>query len=337
MNKLTAVLTVAMCAAVAQASVTLNLGGGTYEDSSGNPLFTYIEDGHLFMLLGDPSGDGFQSLGSIQNNTSFLAGDDVLIDHWGANVWATAIEGQLGHSVGGYEMLGNGLAKDDSLCLIWFESIKYSDVSSAPAAFVAETPGSGEHYGYHQEWLLPADSATVNLDFVSSGTSGRASHQTAGGVAPAATQITAPERDLQDGPPLETAVIGPYGDGQVGGFFGIQLSGDGAGGDPNYRWSISGGPELLPDTLLAELPDTNLDGSIDDYFLTFAQLAGVGAMDRAATAPYTLRLDALDGAGAPIAGSGSEIQLLIPEPTSLMLLVFGGGVIAARRRRRHSA
>jgi len=151
-------------------------------------------------------------------------------------------------------------------------------------------------------------------------------------VTKGATQIMAPTVDLQNGPPLEESLIGPDGDGKIGGLYGIWLRGDGEGGDPDYRWSIKGGPEALPDTLLAELPDTDLDGAIDDYFLTFAQLAEVGAMDRDATAPYTLKLEALDSGGVPIAGSESEILLFIPEPTTLTLLAVGGLALLHRRR-----
>ncbi|MDP6634184.1 MAG: PEP-CTERM sorting domain-containing protein [Phycisphaerae bacterium] len=149
-----------------------------------------------------------------------------------------------------------------------------------------------------------------------------------------ATQIIAPQKDLQDGLPLETAAVTPGGDAQVGGFYGIWLSGDCVGGAPNYRWSISGGPEALPSAMLAELPDTDSDGSVDDYFLTFAQLARAGAEDRTAASPYTLRLEALDGGGFPIPGSESEILLLVPEPATLSMLALGG--LATLRRRRRS-
>jgi hypothetical protein len=154
-----------------------------------------------------------------------------------------------------------------------------------------------------------------------------------------ATQITAPVKDLQDGPPLEIITISPGGDGKVGGFYGIVLSADGIGGEPNYRWSISGGPEALPLTMLVELPDTDLDGIVDDYFLTFAHLAEAGARDRIAISPYTLRLEALNGAGVPIAGSESEILLMVPEPgtMSILLLLAAGlskrGAPAKVRRR----
>jgi len=148
-----------------------------------------------------------------------------------------------------------------------------------------------------------------------------------------ATQITDPTIDLKNGPPLETAVVGPYGDGQVGGLYGIYLRGDGVGGDPNYRWSISGGPEGLPGTTLATLPDTDLDGTLDGHFVTFAHLADIGAGDRAATAPYTLRLQPLDSGGVPIVGSSeSEILLLVPEPATISLLAMAGLTVIRRRR-----
>jgi hypothetical protein len=90
----------------------------------------------------------------------------------------------------------------------------------------------------------------------------------------------------------------------------------------------------LPDTLLATLGDTDLDGSLDDYFLTFADLADAGARDRAETSPYTLRLEALDSGGLPIGGSESEISLLVPEPATLSLLALGGLTVLRKRRRR---
>jgi len=147
-------------------------------------------------------------------------------------------------------------------------------------------------------------------------------------------QIAAPALDLQDGPPLETAIVAPYGDGKTGGFYGIWLRGEGIGGNPNYRWSISGGPEALPDTLLVDLPDTDLDGNVNDFFLKFTHLADVGANDRDATAPYTLRLEALDSGGQPIVGSESEILLLVPEPATLALMVLSGLTLVRRRKLR---
>ncbi|MDP6546226.1 MAG: SBBP repeat-containing protein [Phycisphaerae bacterium] len=149
-----------------------------------------------------------------------------------------------------------------------------------------------------------------------------------------ATQITDPATDLQNGLPLETATVSPGGDDKIGGLHGIWLRGDGVGGDPDYRWSISGGPEALPDTLLATLGDTDLDGSLDDYFLTFADLADAGARDRAETSSYTLRLEALDSGGLPIGGSESEISLLVPEPATLSLLALGGLTVLRKRCRR---
>ena len=82
------------------------------------------------------------------------------------------------------------------------------------------------------------------------------------------------------------------------------------------------------------LPDTDLDGTVDEYFLTFADLAELGARDRAMTAPYTLRLEALDFAGLAIPGSESEILLVVPEPGTMTLLVIGAVVIPSRRRNR---
>ena len=151
-------------------------------------------------------------------------------------------------------------------------------------------------------------------------------------IVSGATRITAPVTDDQVSP-LEEAVISAFGDEMVGGLYGIWLKGKGDSGDPDYRWSISGGPEGLVSIPLATLPDTNFDGNIDDYFLTFAQLAGIGANDRNATAAYTLTLEALDSGGLPISGSESEILLLIPEPATLSLLALGSLSLLRRRRK----
>jgi hypothetical protein len=170
-------------------------------------------------------------------------------------------------------------------------------------------------------------------DFIVSGGGSLAPQITNGtiNIVSGAARITAPVTDDQVAP-LEEAAVGAFGDGMVGGLYGIWLKGEGATGDPDYRWSISGGPEGLISIPLATLPDTDLDGNIDDYFLRFAQLVEIGAIDRNATAAYTLTLEALDGGGLPISGSGSEILLLIPEPATLSLLALGGLAVIRRRR-----
>lgn len=150
-----------------------------------------------------------------------------------------------------------------------------------------------------------------------------------------ATTIIAPEEDLKNGDPLEMARVMAYGDAQIGGLYGIYLRGNGVGGEPNYLWSISGGPESLPWTPLATVTDTDLDGALNEYFLPFADLAAAGAMDRDATSPYTLRLQPLGSGGLPIVGSDdSEILLLVPEPAMLILLTAGFPLMLRRRRSR---
>jgi hypothetical protein len=182
---------------------------------------------------------------------------------------------------------------------------------------------------------LPLGQSTIRVVATDDGTPQRIDDDTIQiNIVPRpATQITAPTTDLKDGAPLETATVTAYGDAKIGGLYGIYLRGEGVGGAPNYRWSISGGPELLPWTTLATVVDTDLDGTLDEYFLTFLDLVAAGANDRDATSPYTLRLEPLDGSGLSIVGSDdSEILLLVPEPTTLSLMFLAGLAVLKRRR-----
>jgi len=245
-------------------------------------------------VAGDPNSATSQFFVNLKNNSAIL-------------------DGQNGGFTPFGQVQGNGMEVVDRLAAYPPnpDNVMIADASSVHPAFgelplIDFTPNTGQYWPHYLEMV---NSITV-----------------------LSTNITAPTRDLKDGDPLETANIDAFGDGQVGGHYGVWLRGDGTVGLPDYRWTISGGPEGLPETELAAVPDTDLDGAVDDYFLTFSDLAAAGARDRGATAPYTLTLEALDGGGTPISSVESQILVLVPEPISVGLLAIGGLAILRRRK-----
>jgi len=178
MKKVIAVFTMLVLVSGAQADVSLNIGGELFRDSAGDALF-YVDlgtltsvHGNLFMLIGDPSGDGFQSVDAITDNLGFLGGDDVLIDAWGVNAENTYIDGNLSHSISGFDMVGSGLSQGDKIALVWFESLMGSAVD--PAALGAK-PGEDQPFGVllpdkqDPMWTLPSDGGQQNYFHTFSG------------------------------------------------------------------------------------------------------------------------------------------------------------------------
>jgi len=167
MNKVLAILTVAALVTGAQGAVTINIGGGDFLAQDGTPLFGFDEffnavDGNLFLLIGDPSGDGFQSLDAIQNNAGFLAGDDVLLGSFGAEAWNTGIDGRLGAQLSNLDAEGLGLGVGDALTLVYFEGLMAAAVD--PAAPGAK-PGEGEVYGFDSSLPLTDLNGTMGLTY----------------------------------------------------------------------------------------------------------------------------------------------------------------------------
>jgi len=171
-----------------------------------------------------------------------------------------------------------------------------------------------------------------------------------GGVS---TEIQTPTEDMHPGGPWNNhgqptgdppygrneAHVGPFGSGHQGGFYGIHLNGLGEGGTgiPGghpYQWSIRtfDPNDGLPETVIVTIDDTDDNGAVDKYFLTFAELASIGVLDRTGTIPYILTLDALDETGA-VTGDGSEIIITIPEPATMGLMLLGSLALVGRKRR----
>jgi len=117
--------------------------------------------------------------------------------------------------------------------------------------------------------------------------------------------------------------------------FGIWLNGEGTGG-VSYKWTLSGGSEGLAEATITSVIDTDSDGDVDPYFLTFAELASMGALDRSNQIPYVLKLIAVDGAAGigNQVGDDSQIHLFLPEPATMGLMLFGSAGLLARKRRR---
>jgi len=156
------------------ATISLNLGGGQYQDRNGDALFHWdfvgpIVQGQLFLLIADVDGNGFQSLGAIQNNTGFVAAGDVLVGSWGVNYEATYMDGELSHAINGFDSTGKGLSTGSAMMMVWFDNLMAAD-----ADVINGTPGAGKFFGYHTAWTVPADPGTYNLNHVFTGTDGRA-------------------------------------------------------------------------------------------------------------------------------------------------------------------
>ncbi|MDP6544354.1 MAG: PEP-CTERM sorting domain-containing protein [Phycisphaerae bacterium] len=163
-------------------------------------------------------------------------------------------------------------------------------------------------------------------------------------------QILTPVQDDHPGGPYpvwETTNIGPYGDKAPGsppyGFaVTVDLSNAGAGvASYLVSLSIDGGTTFAPLQSLQDDISPDGDGAADgtlDIFLSFAELAAGGATDRTNGTPYYIRVEAMDdtvgnGGGSPT-GEISEIEIHIPEPATMGLMLFGAIGLIARKRRR---
>ena len=163
-------------------------------------------------------------------------------------------------------------------------------------------------------------------------------------------QITGPVLDDHPGgayPAWNTTNIGPFGDKAPGsppyGFaVTVDLSNVGAGA-ASYLVSLStdGGTVFAPLQSLQDDISPDGDGAADgilNVFLSFAELAAGGATDRTNGTPYYIRVEAMDGTvlsgGGSPTGEISEIEIFIPEPATMSLMLFGAiGMIARKRRR----
>jgi len=123
--------------------------------------------------------------------------------------------------------------------------------------------------------------------------------------------------------------IGPGGDGQQGGLFGIVL--EGGVKTPEHEWNLY---DFATGALLGPIVgmEPESEGNAD-VFVSFAELAALGATDRTGEVPYVVGLQQIDGSGIPV-GDESEILLLLPEPTTMGLMLFGSIALISRRKRR---
>jgi hypothetical protein len=159
MKKTLVAVIVGLVATGAQAAtITLNLGGGEFQDGNGDALFTFdwgqfdsLDDGQLFLLIGDVDGNGFASINAIHNNQGFLAADDVLIEAFGVDGAKSAVDGELNEQITGYDAEGDGFDGGEDLALVWFETLLAADVDVD-----TDTPGLGQKYGYDTTKDMPS-------------------------------------------------------------------------------------------------------------------------------------------------------------------------------------
>jgi len=181
-------------------------------------------------------------------------------------------------------------------------------------------------------------------------------------------QLTYPTSGSTAGPGLDSIqILTPVTDDHPGGPYptwntvNIPAFGDTGQGNPPYGFavtvdlsnvgagvasylvslSIDGGTTFAPLQAVQDDASPDGDGAADgtlDVFLSFAQLAAGGADDRTNATPYYIRVEAMDdtvvaGGGSPT-GEVSEIEIRIPEPATMGLMLFGAIGVLARKRRR---
>jgi hypothetical protein len=160
-------LSLALGAASAQATVSLSLYGGILRDSSG----TALSDGGLLVLVASTTDSIFSSPLPDTNLSvgSLFGGDDQIVGLF-------SISQDNSGMAGGYGSLLNlsyssNLGTGDALQLYWFPTLTTASTSFGSytpyGSYRTDSIASGSDIG----WALPSDGSTVTLNFftVSSG------------------------------------------------------------------------------------------------------------------------------------------------------------------------
>ena len=164
MKKLLLMVVIALSPAVAQASVTLNMSIGFLSTNDGSLL----ADGSTLTLLADTNGNGF---GDLTQATSSWTGDpeDILLARFPSNGFLAG----TGTSFDAITFEFEGLEVGDPMLLVWYD-LPYDSAAEGPGEAVEfgtyrdDQPRDGANIG----WNVPADGATVGLNFVTTNVGG---------------------------------------------------------------------------------------------------------------------------------------------------------------------
>lgn len=174
MKKIFATLTLCVVTTLVSAqSFTLSMDLGVLKDSSGNIL----NNQSLLQVIASPD-----AIFGDPTDSSFLAGNDVLLYAWGFD---SATTGEPGVASFSFQVdLTQFAVTGYNLAVRWFPTLTTSDIAPGFATFYGE-------YGFNQDatWVAPAQGNTINLQLLTAALGG----PVADALGQAASQTPIPE------------------------------------------------------------------------------------------------------------------------------------------------
>jgi len=176
----------------AHATVTVRLDAGQLRGyaASGTPAGMPV--GGLLLLIANGGENSFQPAGLDQ----FVTGDNTIVDAFGMTD-AAGLANEVEASISGIS-LSSSVASGDLLALRWFPGITYSQYETAlgtSQTAANDLLGAGQYYGTYSaglahpdggnNWEVPADGSTVDLNFYTTDSTGGGTQAPSEGFASA--------------------------------------------------------------------------------------------------------------------------------------------------------
>lgn len=172
MKRILTFVLLAMSAVALRADVTINLGfGNVYENAADGGMLA--PEGSLLQLIVSPG----NSIFGDPTPESFVSDDDIVLGSLFINQGAGAFLEPITFTLTG------GVTAGDQILLRWYPTLDVNDLGTGP--------GAGTHYGQFRTdlvetnygsdtaWVVPAEGATINLNFLTAdngGTDGGPGH-----------------------------------------------------------------------------------------------------------------------------------------------------------------